>query len=52
MQMYGYALTAGATLQVVACLMNGNSRRCVLQIGVGLGGVALMAVGFHHLVDR
>lgn len=40
-------MVAGVTLQAVACLMNG-SRYSILQIGIGLLGVVLMILGFHH----
>ena len=43
-----HALIAGVGLQVVACLMSGD-RYPVLQIGLGLLGVALMVIGFRHL---
>ena len=45
-----HALVAGISLQVLACLMN-DSRFHGVQIGLGLVGVLLMIVGFHHLSE-
>ncbi len=47
LESYGYDMVAGVTLQAVACLMN-DSRYSILQIGIGLLGVVLMILGFHH----
>ena len=52
MKLYGDALTAGVTLQVLACLMNGYNRASLLQTGLGLVGVLLMLIGFHHWTSQ
>ena len=48
MTVYGYALVAGIALQLVACLMSGDDASWVLQACIGLVGIALMVVAFHH----
>jgi hypothetical protein len=49
MTIYGYALVGGIALQLVACLMSGDDASWVLQACIGLVGIALMIVAFHHM---
>ena len=49
MKHYGYVVAAGIILQIVACMMNGDDKYLGVQVGIGLVGVLLMIIGFHHI---